>query len=144
MHMITVSFGSNSCPLLFKTAEAAEFAWAKLTQIPIMNPPPSADASMEAWRGMVRPTAVGIGSIPIDVSDDFGRHVIIVNNFNGAIMEDMAVAQEGQIEIGLHQARTQVKAQQRGSQDPVLRAAQMQQQSPAMIHPGLNGNGRMF
>jgi hypothetical protein len=132
MHMITVSFGSSSCPLLFKTKEAAEAAWEAITTLRFS---PVESGSMESMR---QPNA----QYATRVTDDFGRQVCIWN-LNGAIMEDMAVAQEGQIEVGLHQARTQVKANQRGQNDPTLRASQLAQ-GPAMINPGLNGNGRMF
>jgi len=139
MWMITVSFGSNSCPLLFKTVEAAQAAWNKIAISPPFQFAPDSQ-SMENLRLQQGLTVM----TPVLIQDDFGRSIFIAT-LNGAVFEDMNAAQEGQIEIGLHQARGQVKAQQRGASDPVLQAAhRLQQGGPAILSPGMGPNGRMF
>jgi len=55
------------------------------------------------------------------------------------MLEDMEKSKLAHIERGLHQARTQAKAQQAATQDPVLKSAAMMR-GPAMIDP--MGNSR--
>ena len=134
MWLINIAFGSSTCALLFKTEEAAKAAW-EIVSKPTTNVGPDAVDSYQLGRGSPFWK-------PILVSDDFGRHCF-VNNILGATLEDMNAAQEGQIEVGLHQARGQVKAQQRGSADPIIQNAQrMHAQGPAILSP--MGNGRGF
>lgn len=137
MHMITVSFGSSACPLLFKTEEAAKKAWDMLMPS-FQNIGQPQASTMESLRNGV-PTITAHHAL---ITDDFGRQVYLTGlNFAGAILEDLDVSKEGQIEQALHNARAQAQAQQRAQSDPKLTAGR---QGPAILSPMGAGNGRMF
>lgn len=77
--------------------------------------------------------------IPLTVTDDFGQRAVIdLNQIHSVMLEDMEVSQMAAIERGLHQARTQAKAQSRAMADPALKAA-MLGQGPAVHSPFMNG-----
>jgi hypothetical protein len=112
MFSIVVAIGpsSDKISLLYKTKEAADSclgAIAEAVEIAMLNK--TEDAA---------PVAT--------LNDDFGQVVIIrADKIHAVIFEDMDLSAESQIERGLHQARTQAKAQTRASADPGLRASQI-------------------
>jgi hypothetical protein len=62
----------------------------------------------------------------IYIADDFGQRANIkYREIWGFMVEDLELSKLGHIERGLHQARTQAKAQQMAQADPVIKAAAM-------------------
>lgn len=62
----------------------------------------------------------------IQLQDDFGQSFCISRaNIVAVMFEDLEQSKLGQIERGLHQARTHAKGQQMASADPTLRTAAM-------------------
>lgn len=77
----------------------------------------------------------------ISLGDDFGQ-VAQVNRacVAGAMFEDLDKSMLAHIERGLHNARTQAKAQQIAMNDPVLKTAAMTRgQGPGIFDPQANG-----
>jgi hypothetical protein len=78
-----------------------------------------------------------------EAADDFGQTIrISCRAVTGMMLEDMEHSKLAYIERGLHQARTQTKANEIANNDPVLREARRQQQSPILqpgMFPGPNG-----
>ena len=70
-------------------------------------------------------------------SDDFGQsYAILFADIHGILLEDLELAQELRILRSLDNARGEVKARQRATTDPVIRAAS---QGPAVLQPRFNG-----
>ena len=118
MHLLTIVFGPSPTPwsLLFKSPEAADKTFMDLE---------SAKA--------------GIGASTVSVADDFGQRATIdIKSIHGFMLEDMEQSKLAHIERGLHQARTQARAQQMATADPILKNAAMMQ-GPAMLQP-MGGN----
>ena len=112
-HLLTIVFGPSPTPwaLLFKNPEAADRALIDLKTAKAAN--------------------TGI----VDIVDDFGQRAIIeVQTIHGFMLEDMEQSKLAHIERGLHQARTQARANQMAQGDPVLKNAAMMQ-GPAMLSP---------
>jgi hypothetical protein len=96
------------------------------------------NAIKEAYRKGVEPE----DNHAIIVEDDFGRSAIFdCRGMSGVVIEEMELAQLADVERGLHQARTQAKANTRAMGDEVLKsAARLQNQGPAVLQPGgMNG-----
>lgn len=111
MHRVTVVFGPTALGFMFKTKEKAEAHKNFKTDHPTQD---------------------------LIIDDDFGQHAEIkAMSIHGIIIEDMDHAKLAQVELQLHQWRTQAAAQQRGQSDPQLRAAQ---RGPA-VHTPFPGNG---
>jgi predicted CopG family antitoxin len=118
MYLLTIVFGPSPTPwsLLFEKPEAAEDVFFSLQK------------SKQEKRDF------------IDIVDEFGQRTVIdIASIHGFMLEDMEKSKLAHIERGLHQARTQAKAQQAATQDPVLKSAAMMR-GPAMIDP--MGNSR--
>lgn len=118
MHLLTIIFGPTPTPwaLLFHKPELADKAFIDLETAKKEN----------------------IGTIA--VTDEFGQRATIdVKSIHGFMLEDMEKSKLAHIERGLHQARTQARANQAAAVDPVLKNAAAMQ-SPAMLSP--MGNGR--
>ena len=98
----------------------------------------SEEAAVAAWDRL----KLGHTEGQFSVSDDFGQTAIInYSRVMGAMFEDLDKSMLAHIERGLHNARTQAKAQQIAMNDPVLKTAAMTRgQSPALFDP--QGNGR--
>ncbi len=115
MFSLTVVFGTPATPLtlLYHTEDAAKAAYH----------------------------GAGTGDL-IAFKDDFGQVASIVrNSLHGVVLEDLDKSAMVKIEMGLHNMRTQIKANTMGRADPAI-AAHMRasQQGPSMITPGgLNG-----
>lgn len=117
MHLLTITFGP--CPtafaFMFKDAEKA----------------------LESFNFIVT-SKMNPGS-RVSIIDDFGQQGgFKVDEIHGWILEDMDKSQLAHIERGLHQARTQAKANTMAQGDPALRAAQMMQGAP-ILQPRFNG-----
>lgn len=99
MYLLTVIFGPTSVPwgFLYKTEETASAAYDSLC------------AATER----------------IIICDDFGQQAAITLPTHGFMLEDLELTKVAQIERGLHQARTQAKANQMAQADPVIRASNM-------------------
>jgi len=113
MHLLTIVFGPSPTPwaLLFEKTEAADRALIDLK------------------------TAKAANAGTVDIVDDFGQRAIIeVQTIHGFMLEDMEQSKLAHIERGLHQARTQARANQMAQGDPVLKNAAMMQ-GPAMLSP---------
>lgn len=113
MISITVIVGNTSFPLLYRTEEAAKAA--------------------------VETIYDGAG---FSVSDDFGQtfHGTLAN-IRGLLVEDLDKSRLARIEMGLHNARTQIAMNKQAETDPMLRQARMQQ-GPSVISPMGNGGFR--
>lgn len=113
MYLLTIVFGPVPTPwaLLFQKPEAADKTFMDL----------------ETAKKEKAPT--------VSVADDFGQRATIDTVFiHGFMLEDMEKSKLAHIERGLHQARTQARAQQQAAADPVLKNAAMMQ-GPAMLNP---------
>ena len=118
MYLLTIVFGPSPTPwsLLFEKPELADKTFSNIR-----------DAKKS-------------GDLCVGISDEFGQGAMIdVASIHGFMLEDMEKSKLAHIERGLHQARTQAKAQQAATQDPVLKSAAMMR-GPAMIDP--MGNSR--
>lgn len=115
MFCITIKFKNDPAPwtLLYKTEEVATSAWKAM----------SADTN------------------GVSLTDDFGQTAVVkYTDMAGAMFEDLDKSMLAHIERGLHNARTQAKAQQIAANDPILKTARMTQgQSPAIFSPQGNG-----
>ena len=110
MHSLTICFGPTGTiwTLLFKEEERAKSVFALL---------------------------VGADGGALATVDDFGQQVLIrPEEVRGMLLDDMDLSQAAYIERGLHQARSQAKAQQRAMADPAIRSAAMGQ-GPAVMSP---------
>lgn len=77
----------------------------------------------------------------ISLEDDFGQRCSLrTKDIGGVMVENMDQSKLGNIEVMLHNARTQTTAQRQAETDPVLRASRPHA-SPAIISP--MGNGRI-
>ena len=124
MFTITVVFGNVSAALMYRDRDVAQRSWSALTKNIPIDRYPAITSSEE-----------------LTISDEFGRSIYLPTGMlYGAILEDMNSSTEATIEISMHNARTQVKAQKRASSDPELRAAQMGH-GPSVLTPmgGMNG-----
>ena len=121
MFQITITFGSvgTQWALLFREESLARAVWQKL--------------SLD-------------GTPQICIDDDFGQSVQIKRAIiSGIMFEELEKSQLAHIEIGLHRARVQARAQQMAASDPVLRTAQQfGPRGPAVMTPfeGSRFNGR--
>lgn len=116
MHCITIKFNNEPSvwTLLYKGEESAMLAWK------ILMAPAGLPAAM--------------------VADDFGQTAFVnFASIAGAMLEDLDKSMLAHIERGLHNARTQAKAQQIATNDPVLKTAAMTRGGPAMFSPQGNG-----
>jgi hypothetical protein len=118
MHSLTIWFGpaSANVVLLYKEEERAKACFALLIQ----------------------------ANGALATTDDFGQQIFFLGTeVRGLLLEDMALSQEAAIERGLHQARSQAKAQKLAMTDPIISASLRQQQmGPAVLGPGMMLNGR--
>lgn len=114
MHSLTICFGPSNTVwnLLYKEGEKAALVYNDwLTQ----------------------------GGAVIAATDDFGQTIAFTREqVHGMLLEDLEQSQMAQVERGLHNARTQAKAQTRALADPSL-AASMRAQGPAVHSPFPNG-----
>lgn len=119
--MFAITIVMSECPvpwmLLFNVQEHADIAW-------------------NAYRFCDQ-------NVEISLEDDFGQTVVVRRSLvAGAMFEDMNKSMLAHIERGLHNARTQAKAEQMGRNDPVLKTAAMAGgQGPAIYSPMGNGRG---
>lgn len=110
MHMLSIHFGPNQIVwgLLFKDKERAEAM--EQTVLGFLK-----------MQHLVQATA---GDKILTVEDDYGQRAhLVAGTIHGALVEDCDYTQEGAIVKHLHGQRTQLKAQQRIGNDPVLKAA---------------------
>ena len=124
MHSLTICFGPSATvwTLLFKTEEKASELYNAYTGAKV-----------------ARESSLLIGV------DDFGQAIsLVIDDIHGMMFEDMALSQEAAVERGLHQARTQAKAETKAMNDDVIKnAIRVKQQGPAVYQPGMP-NGRGF
>lgn len=117
MHSLTICFGPTGTvwTLLFKEEEKARTAYVALD----------------------KPTNTANFFENVFLNDDYGQELQIrLGEIKGVLLEDMDLSQLAQVERGLHQARSQAKAQTRAMQDPVIKESlRAQQQGPAVMSP---------
>lgn len=109
MFNLSISFGpaGGMFVLVFKTAEAAEAAYAK-----VRNP------------GVIAPGAV------VEISDNFGHNVrIALSQIHGAMIEDVDAALKLRADRWVAEQKAQAKAMQSVQNDPQMKAM-------AMLGPG--------
>ncbi len=99
----------------------------------------SEEVAKTAWQKYATCTTDGQFSI----TDDFGQTAAVHHScVAGAMLEDLDKSMLAHVERGLHNARTQAKAQQQAMSDPVLKTAAMTaQRGPAIYDPQGNGIG---
>lgn len=121
MFAITVSHGVQAWRLLYKTEEKADAIYRHLT-------------------GPIDKTTSFNGEIYKSAADDFGQCAAFkLDAITGVMLENLDESKLANVELGLHQQRTQVAFQQRAESDPAIRAAS-RRQGPAVIDPtGFNG-----
>lgn len=123
MFAITVAHGVQSWRLLYKTEEKAADHFSDLT------------APVDKTVGFSAATHKNF-------MDDFGQRAHFrLDAITGVMYENLDESKLANIELGLHQQRTQVGFQQRAESDPTIRAAQ-RNRGPAVIDP-TSFNGRM-
>ena len=127
MHMLTVVFGptSTSLAFLFRNEEHA------LTELE------SIKNALKLFGETEHTFAF--------IDDDFGQHAAIrLKSLHGFLLENMEESKLAHIERGLHNARTQARANQAAQSDPVLKSAMagMSPVNPAMLSPMGNSGGR--
>lgn len=128
MHSLTICFGPAATPwiLLFKDEAKAATIYNAYAEQAVSEEKPL--------------SGVLIGS------DDFGQAFVIpASEIKGMMLEDMDLSQDAAVERGLHQARTQAKAETKAMGDDVIKAAiRAKQQGPAVYQPGMpNSRGMM-
>lgn len=69
--------------------------------------------------------------------DDFGQHAEIeASCIKGVMLENLDESRMAAVEMGLHQARVQAKAQELAKTDPILRAAMTaNSRGPSVLTP---------
>lgn len=78
-------------------------------------------------------------NLMLTVTDDFGQRAhLVAGQIHGMLLEDADYSQEAMIQRHIHSERTKVKAHQRVSNDPVLKAAGLGQRMPS-FDPMVNG-----
>ena len=113
MFSITIAFGpaNGMWRFLYRTKEAAEKAWNSIK--------PKADDDLEFFMG-----------------DDFGQEAAIARaSVSGMMLEDMNQSMLANIEMAMHQMRTQAKGQEMAESDAVLRASRARTGGPSIIQP---------
>lgn len=103
MFSITFVIGGGfiSWRLLFQSEENARKAWT---------------AAHEAYHR----NGLAVGRL--ELTDDFGQELnVVAQDLHGCMLEDMTKSQLATIEIMLHNARVQSKANSRAAGDPALR-----------------------
>ncbi len=99
MFCVTVALGSTAWRLMFKEEEKARAALQTLT-----------------------PLALGPNCTTVE--DDFGQVcVVVISSVNGLMFEDLDKAKLANVELYMHQQRTQLMAQKAAANDPAIRAA---------------------
>lgn len=120
MYSLTIAFGpvGMSWRLLYNSEETARAAYAGLGKD---------------------------GSDKVLLIDDFGQCACIaLNGIHGVMLEDLQKSMLAQIELALHQTRTQIKGEETAASDQVIKNARFRQGSPAIVSAmgGIPHNGR--
>jgi len=77
------------------------------------------------------------------IEDDYGQIAYIaINQIHGVLLEDMELGQESRIIRGIDQARGQLRANKRATNDPEIQQLQRDNRSPNIISPFPNGGLR--
>lgn len=117
MHRITVVFGSSGTQFFYSDRANAERAFDSL------------EAAKKAQ------------GTTVSIADEYGQRACLdVAAIHGYVLENLEESKLAHIELGLHQARMQAKANEMGRVDPVLRTAAMHQGGMPILSP--QGNGR--
>lgn len=114
MHSLTICFGPTGTiwNLMFKSEEGLKAAEEKAMQ----------DPTRETYFVM---------------TDDYGQNVSIKREqIIATLLQDMDQSALVQIEVGVHNLRTQARTQQRAATEPALKAAMMAQ-GPAVLSGGV-------
>lgn len=125
MHTLSIHFGPSQLVwmLCFKEAKDADVAETKIM-------------SFMSSQHLTQQIA---DNRMLTVTDDFGQRAhLVAGQIHGVLVEDADYSQEAMIQRHLHSQRTQVKAQQRAGNDPVLKAAGLSRGMPA-FDPMQNG-----
>jgi hypothetical protein len=118
MHLLSIVFGPTPT------------AWAMLFQKPELAD--KAFFDLESAKRERKET--------VSVFDEYGQRAVFETvDIHGFMLEDLEKSKVAQIERGLHQARTQARAQQQALADPILSNAARMQGAPVLSPMG---NGR--
>ncbi|MDE2099015.1 MAG: hypothetical protein KGL39_17305 [Patescibacteria group bacterium] len=110
MYAVNVALGNVVWRLLFRDHDKAKTAFTNLTPH-------------------------NLAPITINVEDDFGQICEAVNTeIKGLMFEDLDKAKQANVELFLHQQRTQAMATKAAQSDPALRASSMMN-GPAVLSP---------
>ena len=110
MFCVNIAMGNASWRLLFKEEEKAKAVFEALTPLPLSTK-------------------------TIQAEDDFGQVCkITVESIHGLLFEDLDKAKMANVELFLHQQRTQALAQKAAQSDPGLRTASMMN-GPRVLDP---------
>jgi hypothetical protein len=126
MHSLTIAFGEGQIMcwrLMFTSEENALRAWSIFNGAPTQLPlaPVKLDTS-DAARSMEWHRNPTPSQDVATITDDYGQTCAVkLSDIKGLMLEDMDRSQLGDIEMRLHGARTQAKAQTRAQSDPSLR-----------------------
>lgn len=116
MFAVSIAFGTHSWRMLFKDEEKANKAYELASQ------PATKTHEFSA------PTAIAL-------IDDFGQRATFrLDSVIGTMLENLDESKVANIEMALHQQRTQMSFQQRAEADPTIRAARASG-GPAIISP---------
>jgi hypothetical protein len=122
MHMLSINTGSTVWALLFKEKEKAD----------------AAEASALAFLRMQHLTQQTVDNRVITIEDDFGQRAhLVAGGMHGVLVEDCDLTQEAAIQRHILQQITNVKAQTRVRNDPVLKAANLG--TGYQFNPVMNG-----
>ena len=117
MFSISIALADNPATwvLLYQTEEAARATWEAFASCP----------------------KDGVANLV----DEFGQETVIERSrVAGAMFEDLSKSMMAHVEKGLHNARTQAKAEQIAINDPILKTAAMaKQRGPGIFSPVGNG-----
>ena len=119
MFSLTIAFGNQSWRLLYKTEEKTREHYSLLLQ--------RADRSAN-----FNPPEY------VELDDDFGQSVHLRSSaINGVMFEALDQSRVGNIEFGMHNARTQIALQKRLQAEPGMRGPMMG--GPGIVNPMANG-----
>ena len=118
MFSLTIAFGNTNWRLLYKTEEKANEHYMLARA-----PDKTAHFNPEGH---------------FELTDDFGQRACINRaSINGVMLENLDQSRVGNIEFGMHNARTQIALQKRLQAEPGMRGPMMG--GPGIVNPMANG-----
>ncbi len=120
MYKLSINTGGNVWALLFKEKDGAEAA---------------EQAVLGFFRTQHLPMAIGDTRL-ITLDDDYGQRAhVVAGSLQAVLLEDLDLTQEAMIKMHLHNAHTQIKANQRVAGDATIKAASLGNGGGVMFDP---------